>query len=255
MRKLLILPFLLMTCTAVAQDIAQTTVEKAVAHAGGLDTWKAERTLQFRKTITRFAPDGSVTDTRVQLHRYQMQPFPRMRIEWEENGAKSVMINNGEEAFKYVDGKRATAQSDINAARNSTFGSHYVFGMPWKLRDPGVTLADAGTQTLNDGSMVQKVSVTYAKGAGDAGGLHNWTYMFDPQTGRLVCNLLQYEAGKFDWTEYYDEKPVGGLVFATRRVGYNADANGRVGPKQSEILYDEIRTNADLPSDLFDLPR
>ncbi len=255
MRKLITLPFLLLICAALAQDTAQSIVEKAITHAGGFEAWTATRTLQFRKTSKRFAPDGSLTSTFVQFHRYQMQPSPRMRIEWEQDGQKILLINNGKEAWKFVNGKRATTQQDINSARGSTFGAHYVSGMPWKLRDPGTQLADAGTQTLEDGSVVQKVRATYAKGAGDAGGVHTWTYMFDPATGRLVCNHLEYAQGKYDWTEYSDEKPVGGLLFPTHRVGYNADANGRVGPKLSETLYEDIQSNVDLPADLFEFPR
>ncbi len=255
MKKIILLPFLFSICAALAQDTPQKLIDKAIAHAGGFEAWNGMRTLQFRKTNTRFNPDGSVLSSRVQLHNYRMGPSPQMRIEWEDNGSKILMINNGKEAWKFVDGKRATKQEDINSARGSTFGAHYVFGMPWKLRDPGTQLADGGKQTLEDGTVVQKVRTTYAKGAGDAGGMHTWTYMFDPETGRIVCNHLEYAPGKFDWTEYYDEKPVGRLIFSTRRVGYNADANGRVGPKLSETLYEDIQSNVDLPANLFDLPR
>ena len=79
--------------------------------------------------------------------------------------------------------------------------------------------------------------------------------MFDAGTGRLLCNHLQYEPEKFDWTEYFDEKSVEGLIFATRRVGFNADATGKIGSKQSEIIYDQIRRNVQLDPGLFVLPR
>lgn len=255
MRKLIALTFLALVTTALAEDSAQTLIDKAIVRAGGMEAWNATRTVQFRRTTTRFNPDGSVASTRVQQHQYELHPSPRMRIEWQENGQTIVMINNGNEAAKFVDGKRATAQEDIDSARGSTFGGHYVFGMPWKLRDPGTRLADAGTHTLEDGTVVQKVRVTYDKGAGDAGGKHTWTYMFDPESGRLVCHHLEYEPGKFSWTEYYDEKRVGSLTFPTRRVGYDADGNSKTGPKKSETVYEEIQTNVELPPKLFEFPR
>ncbi len=93
----------------------------------------------------------------------------------------------------------------------------------------------------DNGTVVQKVRTTYAKGAGDAGGMHTWTYLIDPKTGRLAANHLEFVPGKFDWTEYYDEKPVGQLLLSVRRVGYIRDAKGKVGPKQSEITYDQSR--------------
>jgi hypothetical protein len=39
---------------------------------------------------------------------------------------------------------------------------------------------------------VEKVRVTYEKGAGDAGGLHTWTYYFDSRSARLTANHLNY---------------------------------------------------------------
>lgn len=256
MQRLLFLPFLLLASVAGAQqDTPQALVEKAIAQAGGWDAWMNTKTLQFRKTTVRFDEQGTPTETRVQFHKYILHPSPQMRIEWESNGSQGVMLNNGQQAWKLVNGKAVTDQKEINGARNNTFGSHYVFGMPFKLRDPGTLLEDAGTMTLEDGTTVQKVRVSYEKGAGDAGGMHTWTYMFEPQTGRLRANHLQYEPDKWDWTEYFDEKPVGALLLSTRRVGYAADANGKIGPKRSETTYDQIETNVSFPADLFKPPR
>ncbi len=178
-----------------------------------------------------------------------------MRVEWESDGSQGLMINDGEQAWKFVNGQPATTSEDVNAARGNTFGSEYVFSIPFKLRDPGTQLADGGPVTLDDGTVVQKIRTTYAKGAGDAGGMHTWTYLIEPQNGRLVANNLEFAPGKFDWTEYYDEKPIGQLLLSVRRVGYNADAKGKVGPKQSEITYDQFKTNVDYPPDYFEPPR
>ncbi len=252
MRKLFLLPLLLVACLTQAQQLSvEQLVDKAIAHAGGWEAWMATKSIEFRKTIVRYDPDGKVKETRVQYHKYLLHPSPKMRIDWEANGSKGIMINDGGQAKKYANGTEMTAQEDINAARGNTFGSHYVFCMPFKLRDPGVKLEDAGTTTLPDGTAVRKVSPVYVKGIGDAGGFHTWTYMFDPQSARLLANHLEYEPGKYDWTEYYDEKPVGQMLLSTKRVGYDADANGRVGPKRSETTYDEIQVNVDFPKDTF----
>lgn len=255
MKKLFFLPIFVAAALANAQAITpEQLVEKAIANAGGWDAWMKTRSIQFRKTIVRYEPDGKVKETRVQYHKYLLHPSPRMRIDWEMNGSKGIMINDGQQAKKYANGKELTAQEEINAARGNTFGSHYVFCMPFKLRDPGTVLADGGTVTLEDGTVVQKIRTTYEKGAGDAGGMHTWTYMFDPQTGRLVCNHLEYEVGKYDWTEYFDEKSIGAMLLSTRRIGYGADANGKIGPKRSETTYDEIQTDVEFPKDAFKFP-
>lgn len=256
MKKLLLLPFLLVANLAQAQELTpEQLVDKAIKHAGGWDAWMNTKSLQFRKTIIRFNEDGSVKETRVQYHKYLLHPATKMRIDWEMNGSKGVMINDGYTAKKYANGKEMTAQEEINAARGNTFGSHYVFCMPFKLHDEGTILTDGGKMTLEDGTIGEKIRTTYAKGAGDAGGMHTWTYIFDPETGRLVANHLEYEAGKYDWTEYYDEKPVGSMLLSTKRVGYGADANGKVGAKRSETTYDEIQTDVALDPKLFAFPR
>ncbi|CAN5593419.1 hypothetical protein BH20VER1_BH20VER1_13810 [soil metagenome] len=256
MKKTFLLPLLAALSLAGAQELSpQQLVDKAIDQAGGWDAWMNTKTLQFRKTTVRFDEHGSEKERRVQFHKYILHPSPKMRIEWESNRSQGVFLNDGQQAWKLVNNKPSADQADTNAARNNTFGSHYVFGMPFKLRDPGTILEDAGTMTLEDGRAVQKVRATYEKGAGDAGGMHAWTYMFDPQTGRLLANQLQYEGDKWDWTEYYDEKPVGRMLLSTRRVGFAADANGKIGPKRSETIYDQIETDVEFPKDLFKGPR
>jgi len=165
-----------------------------------------------------------------------------------------LLVNNGRQAWKLVDGREATSEEDRNQARNATFGSHYVFAMPFKLTDPGVRLEYAGHAKLADGTETQRILVTYEKGAGDAGGLHTWTYSFDEKTGRLAANHLNYAPGKYDFTEYLDDRMFEDLRLASRRLGYNADESGKTGPKISETLYEDIQFNVELPESLFAPP-
>ena len=239
---------------SLPQDRAGEIVRRAIDYHGGWDAWTAMETVEFDKTTTRYRPDDTVETRRAQHHRYVLRPALAARIEWEEEGRKIVLINSGGDAWRIVDGQAATSTEDRNGARNSTFGSHYVFNMPWKLADPGTHLSYAGRETLPDGTVVDKVRVTYDQGAGDAGGLHTWTYAFDAESGRLTANHLQYEPGKYDSTEYHDDVEVGGLRFASRRLGFAADANGRVGPRVSEIVYENIRFGVPLPEALFQHP-
>ena len=236
------------------RDRAGEIVRRAINYAGGFDTWTAKRTLQLRKTTIRHRPDGTIERKRVQLHRYVLQPRLHARIEWDEDGQKIVLINDGFQAWKTVDGVVTMATPDRNEARNATFGSHYVFNMPFKLADPGAHLAYAGREKLADGIVADKVRVTYDKGAGDAGGLHTWTYYFDTKSGRLCANNLNYGPGKYDFTEYLDDKPMDGLRLSTRRYGYEADAKAKKGPKASEIVYEEVRWDVPFDKALFASP-
>jgi len=237
----------------LSKDGAGQVVQRGIDYAGGWKEWSSKSSLSFRKTTTKFREDGTVESTRVQIHQYVLQPGPKMRITWEDDGRKIVLINHGWEAWRVADGVVATDVSEKNGARNATFGSHYVVLMPFKLTDRGANLASAGSETLADGTKVDKVRVTYDKGAGDAGGLHTWTYMFAGD-GRLVANHLEYEAGKYDYTEYSEETVIDGIRFPMLRTGYHADAKGKIGKKTSEIRYEDVNFNVPLDPSLFAAP-
>ena len=76
-------------------DRAGEIVKRAIEYAGGWDNWAGKNTVEFRKTTIRYKPDGSVERKRVQFHQYVLRPGLRMRMEWEEDGKKIVLINNG----------------------------------------------------------------------------------------------------------------------------------------------------------------
>ena len=236
-------------------NAAGAAVGRAFAHHGGFEAWAAKSSVQFRKTTTRFGPDGKIDRRPTQFHRYLLRPRLRARIEWEEDGKQIVLINDGGQGVKFVDGQPATAVADVNQARGVSFGSHYVFNMPFKLMDPGAKLAAAMPRTLPDGTRVDAVRVTYAPGVGDAGGMHTWTYFFDARSGRLTANHLTYAPGKHDYTEYHDDMVVDGITLARRRLGFEADATRRKGERTSEIVYEDVKFAVPLDASVFAAPR
>lgn len=226
-------------------------VNRAIAYHGGLDTWRERRSVQFDKTTIKYDAAGTEVSRRKEVHRYLLNPQPRMRIDRTEEAARIVLLNDGEKAWKFINGVEATDQNENNGARNATFGSHYVFNMPFKLLDPGVVLSSGGRSEL-DGIAVDLVNVEYPPGVGDAGGLHNWTYMLDAKSGRLAANIIEYEPGKFDYTEYIDDQQAGPFRLPMRRNGFHATRTGKEGPRQSEIVYENIRFDVPLDAALFD---
>ena len=230
---------------------AGDAVRRSIAHHGGMAAWAAKTSVQFRKTTTRFGKDGKVDRRMAQFHRYVLRPRLRARIEWEEDGKQVVLINDVGQAVKYVDGRLATAEADVNQARSATFGSHYVFNMPFKLADPGAQLAPAGRRRLPDGTLVDAVRVTYAPGAGDAAGMHTWTYFLDARNGRLTANHLMYGPGQYEYTEYHDDVVVDGITVARRRLGFGADGSRRKGTRTSEIVYEDVKFDVPLDARHF----
>lgn len=228
-------------------------VRRGIDAAGGWEAWAAKRTVEFRKTTVRFAADGKVAGSVVERHRYRLQPSLGMRIESEREGRQVVLINNGGQAWKFIDGQGATDQAARDQAWNSTFGSQYVFAMPFKLTDPGTVLTDAGPVRLPDGASAHAITASYQPGAGSAAGMHTWTYYFDPTTARLLANHLAFgpQTTDYSYTEYADYHTVDGLTVAERRVSYQSNAAAQRLAKTSEITQRDLRF--DVPLDESEL--
>lgn len=228
-------------------------VRRAIEAAGSWQAWEEKAAVDYRKTTRSFAPDGSVAREVVERHRYRLHPPLGVRIERESEEGPVVLLNKGDQAWKTVGGAVATSQQDRDQAWNSTFGSHYVFAMPFKLTDPGTVLEHLGERELPDGTVAEAVRATYEPGAGSAAGMHAWTYYFALADGRLVANRLQHGPAAEDcsYTEYLDHRQVDDLVLPTRRVSYSCDAAAERLAKTSEMFHQDVRFVEPLPEELF----
>lgn len=232
-------------------DRAGEVVKKAIEFAGGWQTWQQQKTVSYHKTTVNYNDDGSVKNQRTQLHRYRLRPDLKVRMEWQEDGVAHLLLNDQYYAYRFRDGEAISDSNLVNGARNATFGSHYVFCMPFKLADPGVRLEFVGRIRLDTGHLVDKVKTTYLPGTGDAAGLHTWTYYFDAADGRLRANLLEFNSGHFLYSEYLDHQVIDEIHMPTRRLGYRSNADGKKLLKASEITYDSVTFNLPLEADLF----
>lgn len=237
-------------------DVAGEVVRRGIEAAGGWEAWADAPALDYQKTIAFFDSTGAETRRLTQHHRYALHPGPKMHIAYtDDEGRDVLLVNDGAEAWKWIDGERATAEEDRNQAWNSTFGSHYVMAMPFKLTDPGTRLSYAGRDTL-DGVTVDAVRAEYDEGAGSAAGLHTWTYYFAVDDGRLVANHLRYgpEADDYDFTEYHDIREVDGVRLPMRRVSYHSNAAVERLGRASTYENTDVSLGA-LPDSLFRLHR
>lgn len=236
---------------------AGDVVRRGIEAGGGWQAWEATETVSYEKTTVRFGPNGEPESTRVERHRYRLHPSLAVRIDYTDADGREVSLrNDGDEAWKLVDGELATSEDDRNHAWNSTFGSHYVFSMPFKLTDPGANLESVGRSELPDGTLADGVRVSYEPWAGSSGAYHVWTYWFAADDARLVANRLDFgpEPDDHDYTEYFDHRRVGDLHLPTRRISYQSNPEGERLHPLSEISYAEIELEAPLPDRLFRPP-
>lgn len=208
---------------------AGDVVRRAIEAHGGWEAWRALPGVEYRKVTITFEENGAVADSAVERHRYRLHPTAAMRIDGTDDRGRDVALRNvGDQAWKYVDGRRARGPLNRNEAWNSTFGSQYVFAQPFKLTDVGTNLTHLGPEALEDGTEVTALQVDYDPGAGSSGGMHTWVYYFDRETGLLAG----YRFGEGDTvstdalTRHGDYREVDGVRLFGSRTAYRVTADG-----------------------------
>ena len=221
------------------QNDAGEILSQAIAQVGGWEKWMNKNYFSFYKKITSVDSLGVPTRTLRQLHQYQLQPEFRARMSWEEDGVEHLIINNGSEARKYEAGKWQTDKGSKDYAWNSSFGSHYVISMPFKLTDPGAKLIYEGVDSTTLSEPAHAIKVEYEEGAGSAGGMHTWWYYFDLNNFDLVANFLDY-GDKYSLTIYESFTTVGGIRMHRERKSYSSNVN------KEKLLLRTIYTNEEM---------
>jgi hypothetical protein len=141
----------------------------------------------------------------------------------------------GDELAKALEGSYAAWVNDT-----------YWLLMPYKLRDPGVTLSYAGEETL-DGNLYDKVMLTF-DGVGLTPGDRYWAYL-NRETGlmdRWAYILQSYppERPATAWL-WEDWKRYGGILLSSRRVSVEGER---------ELPLSGIAVTDSMPDAVFDSP-
>ncbi|MFN2438258.1 MAG: DUF6503 family protein [Chitinophagaceae bacterium] len=231
-------------------DSSRAIIDRAIAYAGGYEPWQQKKTLSFDKKSISYDSAGNIVRKIDQHFDYMMKPEYRAKITYIQNDTAITLIHDGQQARKLYNGKVSTEQKDIDAAWNSGYGSHFVFNMPFKLKDPGMKAEYIGEMTLNNGTQAQVVKTSYIKGAGSNPD-HIWYYYFEPASGKLLANSLTWGTGKWDYTRYETFENASGLQMPGVRKGYTADTLNKPGRQVSESRHFNIVFDKEFPEDHF----
>ena len=237
--------------TSLPNNKAGEVVKKAIAYVGGWENWAAKENFSFYKNITQLDATGQEIRTTRQLHQYRIKPSFGARMSWEKEGKQYVIVNNGQQAWKYENGKELTDDKSKKEAWNSSFGSNYVISMPFKLTDPGVILTYDGIDTIEGNKIVHALKVEYEKGAGSSGGYHTWWYYFDKDTYDMVANYLDYGNGH-SYTNYQTFTNVGGIRLHKLRHSHAADAAKKVGRLKTIYANENMQFNVQMADNVFE---
>lgn len=233
---------------------AGTIVKRAIDVAGGWENWTQKKTLSYIKKIQIFDSLGNRQKEVNQLHQYLLRPTFKAFITWEEEADSHQIINNGKQAWKLKNGELKTDETSVNSAWNSSFGSHYMICMPFKLSDPKAILNNEGIDTLATNKIVYSVKVDYEKGAGSAGGMHTWWFYFNKDSHLLAGNFLDHGNGE-SYTQYETFTEVDGIKISHIRKSYKSNANRDLLYLSTIYTNEDIQFNLDLDKSLFELKK
>jgi len=238
--------------TMLPEGMAGDVVKKAIERAGGWDNWTAKESFSFYKKFTYLDSLGQVERSVKQKHTYKLKDEFKARMEWAVGDDAFLIINDGVEAKKYKNGNELTDDKSKREAWNSSYGSHYVVGIPYKLTDPGVTLTYDGIDSTTLDQPAYSIKVEYAEGAGSSGGMHTWWYYFDVDNYDLAGFFLDYGGGH-TLTTYEVFEQVANHRFHKKRFSYISNEKRERVMRRTIYENEEPEFNVPLSADKFKL--
>lgn len=233
-------------------DSARAIIDRAIRYAGGEEPWEQKKTLSFDKTSTSYDSVGNVVRELQQHFDYRIKPEFGAKVTYKLHDTAVTLLHDGQKARKLYNGIVSNEQKDIDAAWNACFGSQFVMCMPFKLKDPGIKAEYVGIMPLNDSTPAQVVKTSYREGAGSNPG-HVWYYYFEPGTGKLLANSLNWEQNNWDFTRYETFEKAGGLLLPGVRTGYTATGLNQPGRKTAQSRQYNIVFDKPFPDDYFNI--
>ena len=229
---------------------AQKLVNKTITHYGGMKNWESKKSLSYVKTIQSYDSMGGLIRTVAQSHKYQLKPSFKANMSWEQDGNKHEIVNNGNQSWKLVNGKIQEDKASVDNAWNSSFGSHYMVSMPFKLKDPGTILNYEGVDTLSNNRIVHKLKVDYEKRAGSCGGMHTWNYFLNTDTYQFEANFLDHGEG-YSYTDYETFIQIDSILVTKERKLYASNKNMELTYLKTQYSNSDIQFDVELPEELF----
>ncbi len=215
---------------AGADPRAQAVAERAMAALGGEESWAATRFLRF-------------TFAGARTHHWD-KATGRHRLEGKTREGDSYLVLhnlNTREGEAYLNGEKLAGEAAaqwLERAYSAWINDTYWLLMPYKLRDPGVTLSYDGEEEI-DGKVYDKLHLRFA-GVGLTPGDQYWAYI-NRETGlmdRWAYILESYEPGQaathWRWGGWAQH---GGIMLASDRVNVES---GRELPLADIAVFDQL---------------
>jgi plasmid maintenance system killer protein len=238
-----VLALLPATATPASSDSRAVAIAEQVMEAlGGEAAWKKTRYLRFDFAVES---EGKIAMSR---SHYWDKWTGRYRVEGKTKEGKSflVLMNlNTRQGQAWLEGKPASADAlkeQLDRAWAMWVNDTYWLLMPYKLRDPGVTLALAGEDKVGDAAC-DKLALTF-----EAVGLtpKDRYWIFVNRATHMVDRweyVLQDEKGGPTRWEWRGWRAYGAIQLAPERINEKA---------KRRILFPVLDVPASIPDTVFE---
>lgn len=228
--------------------LGDSLVDAWIAAAGGLGAWWDVQTARY--TVTTVWYDSVEQIRRMRPRRVELRKLSgneQSRIERPEAEGLYVQVFLGDTAWATLNG--VPLPEDHPAAAESEYVGRdvfYWFGLPYKLRDPGV---NRRARSLPEGGY--ELAVTFGDEVGAHPGDRYFYYFLDDDPQPEEVHYVEQGRGEEDRnrTVWSGVGRAGKLSYVMSRVWLDS-----AGRRTKELRIDDVSINPELPDSLFDPP-
>lgn len=217
---------------------ADQIIAQSISTHGGLDTWKNIGRIQYIKEFSLYDSLGNEESSTKQKHLYQYGSDPLVHISWSANDQLHDLYERHDYYSKMIDGKPDTTSSS-DQLRNTVLSSTYVYGIPFKLLDPGPAISFAGTEKIWTGEMCNVLKVVYdPQSASNLSTADTWWYYFSQDDARVRAAKVKH-LDHISGIRNISYREVDGFLFNHERESYRLDDNGNELYLRAKYIYDD----------------
>lgn len=239
---------------ATPSSLADSLVGAWIRAAGGMEAWGSVGSARYTVTTVLYDSLGRVDWMRPRRVELKKTPAGEWsRIERPEGEGLYVQVFAADTAWATLNDRPLPAD-DPAAAESEYVGRDvfYWFGLPFKLRDPGVHLrASRGSGPAHGGDGGHEVRVTFGDRVGAHPGDRYFYYFLDADPYPEEVHYIEEGYTEEDrnvtlWSDFRSAGPI--RYVGTRRW---IDDEGRL---TKELRIDDVVINPELPDSLFRAP-
>jgi hypothetical protein len=239
--------------TAAARDSeADALLSRWLTAAGGARVWDAVRDLRYTTTTIWFDSTGAERRRRPRFVWIEKRDGGfRVRVERTEAEGSYVQVWGGQSAWATLNG--LPVPDTARALREVSYVAGdltYWIGLPWKLRDPGVTLRYFAR---DDAAAGPGFTVTFDRGTGENPGDRYWYYFGAPDSP-FPTEVHYIEEGEPDSTRTRVRFDDWGSNQGARFMGTRTLVDARGRPLRSLVITD-VTPNRGVSRTMFNKPR